>query len=93
MPCLNGTPVAVSVDLLFVQLSVPEDGVGSKLDAMAQFVLERGEELRIGCFRGEVDRRQCAVFAFRDARNATDFANRFSGEILIVPSNDDLSFP
>lgn len=86
-------PLAVSVDPLFVQLSVPENGFGSELDAMAQFILERGEELRIGCFRSEVDRRQCAVFGFRDARNATDFAKRFSGEILVVLSNGDLSFP
>ena len=93
MPSLNGeTPSAFIVDPLFVQLSVPERGFGCELDAMVQFFLEHGEEFRIGCFR-ETDQRDCILFCFRDLRNATEFAGRFNGEIVAVPSDDDLFFP
>ena len=60
------------------------------LDAMVEFCLEHGEEFRIGCFR-EIDQRDCVLFCFRDRGNATEFARRFGGEIVLAPSVDDLS--
>jgi hypothetical protein len=78
-------------NLQFVRLSVPEHGFGSELDAMVQFCLERGEELRTGCFRTKVDQRDWIYFCFPDPNNAKDFAERFGGE-LFVPAADDFSF-
>jgi len=92
MPCLTGEiPSAFIADPHFVELSVPERGFGNELDAMVQFYLEHGEELRIGCFR--TDRRDRIVFCFRDPRNAAEFARRFSGEICLALSDDNLFFP
>ena len=91
MPNLTGkTPLAFIVDPYFVQLGVPELGFGCELDAMVEFCLEHGEEFRIGCFR-EIDQRDCVLFCFRDRGNATEFARRFGGEIVLAPSVDDLS--
>jgi hypothetical protein len=42
-------------NLQLVRLSVPEHGFGSDLDTMVQFCLQRGEELRTGCFRTKID--------------------------------------
>jgi hypothetical protein len=92
MPWLTGEiPAAFITDPYFVELSVPERGFGNELDAMVQFYLEYGEELRIGCFR--TDRRDRILFCFRDPRNAAEFARRFSGEIFLAPADDDLFFP
>ena len=87
MPCLTGE-IPFIADPHFVELSVPEGGFGSELDTMVQFYLEHGEELRIGCFR-----RDRILFCFRDPRNAAEFARRFSGEIFLAPSDDNLFFP
>lgn len=76
----------------FVQLSVPERGFGNELDAMVQFFMEHGEELRMGCFRRE-DRRGCILFCFRDPENAAEFARRFDGEVIAVPEDEDRFFP
>jgi hypothetical protein len=75
----------------FVRLSVPEVGFGGVLDAMVQFCLERGEELRTGCFRKKADQWGWIYFCFPDPNNAKDFAERFGGE-LFVPAADDFSF-
>ena len=81
---LNGGADSASVtNSHFVRLRVPDPGFGSDLDAMVQFYLEHGEELRIGCFR--TDRRDRILFCFRDPRNVTEFARRFSGEIFLAP--------
>jgi hypothetical protein len=78
-------------NLQFVRLSVPDQGFGSDLDAMVQFCLERGEELRTGCFRTKIDQQDWIYFCFPDPKNAKDFAKRFAGE-LFVPDADDFSF-
>ena len=94
MPCLNGEAAsAFIVNPHFVQLRVPERGFGNELDAMVQFFQERGEELRVGCFRSKPHRGDCILFCFRERRNANEFARRFGGEIFVVPSDDDLFFP
>ena len=90
MPCLNGEAASAFIfNPHFVRLMVPECGFGSELDAMVQFFQERGEELRVGCFRSEY----IILFCFRERRNADEFARRFGGEIFVVPSDDDLFFP
>ena len=67
MPRLNGEILSAFIaDPHFVALNVPERGFGNELDAMVQFYLEHGEELRIGCFR--TDRRDRIVFCFRIRR-------------------------
>jgi hypothetical protein len=92
MSRLNGGVVSTSfVKPLYVRLSVPELGFGNELDAIVQFHLERGEELRPGCLRARADHRVWIIFCFRDPKNAKDFAARFGGE-LFVPAADDLSF-
>jgi hypothetical protein len=49
MSGFNGGAVSTSfVKPLYVRLSVPARGLGSELDAIVQFHLERGEELRTG---------------------------------------------
>jgi hypothetical protein len=93
MPCLNGEIApTIFAKLHCVRLSVPELGFGDDLDAMVQFCLERGEELRTGCFRTRADHRDWIFFCFRDPQNAEDFAERFSGEVF-VPAPDDCFFP
>lgn len=93
MPGLNRkASSAIIANPHFVQLNVPERGFGNQLDAMVQFCLEHGEEFRIGCFR-ESEGRDCILFRFRDPKNATAFAGRFDGEVLAVPSEDDLFLP
>ena len=58
MSCLNGEIApTIFAKLHCVRLSVPELGFGDDLDAMVQFCLERGEELRTGCFRTRADHR------------------------------------
>ena len=47
----GGTTSPVIANPHFVQLPVPERGFGSDLNAMVEFILEHGEELRIGCFK------------------------------------------
>jgi len=91
MPCLTGAPSAFIVDPVFVQLRVPERGLGTELDAMAQFFRERREELRYGCFQSEPRGGVYMLFCFRDPKNGAEFARRFGGEIF-VPSDDDLLF-
>jgi hypothetical protein len=92
MPGLNGGMVYTRfAKPLYVRLSVPELGFGNELDAIVQFHLERGEELRTGCLRTRADHRVWIVFCFRDPKNAKDFATRFSGEVF-VPTADDFSF-
>jgi hypothetical protein len=92
MSGFNGGAVSRSfVKPLYVRLSVPEGGFGSELDAIVQFHLERGEELRTGGLSARADHRIWIVFCFRDPKNAQDFAARFGGE-LIVPAADDSSF-
>jgi hypothetical protein len=92
MSCLNGEIASTNFgNPQFVRLSVPELGFGSALDAMVQFCLERGEELRTGCFITRTDHRVWIYFCFPDPKNAKDFAERFSGE-LFVPAADDFSF-
>jgi hypothetical protein len=94
MACANGKIAsAVIVNPHFVQLSVPERGFGTELDVMVQFFLEHDEELRIGCFRREADRRDCILFCFRDSENAAKFAQRFGGEVFAAPEDEDLFFP
>jgi hypothetical protein len=91
MPGLNGGTVSTSfAKPVCVRLSVPELGFGTELDAIVQFQLERGEELRTGCLRARADHRVWIIFCFRDPKNAKDFAARFGGEIFI-PAADDLS--
>lgn len=90
MSYLNGgLAPAIIAGPYFVQLHVPERGFGNELDAMVQFCLEHGEEFRIGCFR-QIDRRDCILFCFRDPGNAVEFAQRFGGDALAMPSDDDL---
>jgi hypothetical protein len=91
MSCLNGEASTNFGKPQFVRLSVPELGFGHELDAIIQFHLERGEELRTGCFRKRTDQRDWIYFCFPDPRNAKDFAERFGGE-LFVPAGDDFSF-
>ena len=94
MGSFNGeTTSAVIAGPHFVQLPVPERGFGNELDAMVEFILEHGEELRIGCLKREDDHRDCVLFCFRDPNNAVDFARRFCGKVFDVPSDDDLFFP
>jgi hypothetical protein len=51
MPCLNGEIApTIFANPHCVRLSVPELGFGDDLDATVQFCLERGQELRTGCF-------------------------------------------
>jgi len=92
MPGLNGGGGPTNfVKPLYVRLSVPERGFGPELDAIVQFHLERGEEMRTGCLRARADHRVWIIFCFRDSKNAKDFAARFGGEPF-VPAADDLSF-
>jgi hypothetical protein len=70
---------------------VPEFGFGSDLDAMVQFCVERGEELRTGCFRTKTARQDWIYFCFPDPRNAKDFAESFLAENCL--SCDACSFP
>ncbi len=65
--------------------------VVNELDAIVQFYLERGEELRTGYLRTRADHRVWIIFCFLDPKNAKDFATRFSGEV-VVPAADDFSF-
>jgi hypothetical protein len=91
MSGFNGGAVSTSfVKPLYVRLSVPARGFGSELDAIVQFHLERGEELRTGGLKARADRRVWIIFCFRDPKNAKDFVARFGGE-LFVPAADDLS--
>jgi hypothetical protein len=76
---------------LYVRLSVPEFGFGNELEAIVQYYLERGEELRTGCLRTRADHRLWIIFCFRDPQNANDFATSFSGEV-VVPAADDFFF-
>ena len=88
MPCLTGNiPSDFIVDPHFVELSVPEHGFGERLNAMVQFCLEHGEELRIGCFR--TGRRDRVLFCFRNQWNARAFASCFSGKIVLAAPDDD----
>jgi hypothetical protein len=67
MPSLTGNiPSDFIVDPHFVELSVPENGFGERLNGMVQFCLEHGEELRIGCFR--TGRRDRVLFLFPKMR-------------------------
>ena len=92
MPRLNGGVVFTRfAKPLYVRLSLPEPGFGNELDAIVQFHLERGEELRSGCLRTRADHRVWITFCFRDPKNANDFATRFGGEVF-VPAPDDFSF-
>jgi hypothetical protein len=93
MPFLNGEIApTIFANPHCVRLSVPELGFGDDLDAMVQFCLERGEELRTGCFRTRADHRDWMFVCFRDPQNAEDFAERFNGEVF-VPAPDDFFFP
>lgn len=93
MSGLNGATASAGVrNSHFVRLSVPGRGFGSDLDAMVQFCLERGEELRTGCIRTRSDHRDWIYFCFHDPNNAKHFAGRFSGECF-VPAADDFTFP
>jgi hypothetical protein len=74
----------------YVRLTVPALGLGSDLDEMVQFCLERSEQLRAGCLRTRSDQRDWLVFHFRDPKNAEDFAERFRGE-LFEPGADRVS--
>ena len=74
----------------YVRLNVPELGLGSVLDEMVLFCLERSEQLRAGCMRTHSDQRDWLVFYFRDPTNAEDFAERFRGE-LFEPGDDRIS--
>lgn len=78
----------------FVRLNVPELGFGDCLDALVQFYLQRGEELRTGCSTGAEYGDAMIYFCFRDPKNAEDFAERFRGEILepaLIPPYDRIA--
>jgi len=64
MPCLNGEIApTIFANPHCVRLSVPELGFGDDLDATVQFCLERGQELRTGCFRRRADHRDWIFYA------------------------------
>jgi len=83
MQCNNGHMAStILATPHLVHLNVPERGFGDGLDAMVQFCLRRGEELRTGCSTRADYGDLKIYFCFRDLKNAEDFAERFSGEIL-----------
>jgi hypothetical protein len=93
MSGLNGGTASANVrNSHYVRLTVPELGFGSELDAMVQFFLERGEELRTGCITTKTDHRDWIYFRFHDPNNAKHFAGRFNGQ-LFIPAADDFTFP
>ena len=59
----GGTTSPVIANPHFVQLPVPERGFGSDLNAMVEFILEHGEELRIGCSKRELTTGTAYFFA------------------------------
>jgi len=72
----------------YVRLTVPELGFGDALDVMVQYCLERDEKLHTGWLRARANDRAWIVFSFRHRKNAKDFAQRFSGEVFVLPTND-----
>lgn len=93
MPFLNGAIApTIFANPHCVRLSVPELGFGDDLDAMVQFCLERGEELRTGCFRTRADHRDWMFFASA-IRRMRKTSQSVLTEKFFVPAPDEFFFP
>jgi hypothetical protein len=64
-----------------VEVLVPLDGFGQRLDAMHDWHLARGIEARRGRSRREEDGRNYIRWCFSDSDRATEFAIEFGGTI------------
>jgi len=63
-------------------------GFGDGMDVMVQYCLERGEKVHTGWLRARANDEAWIVFSFHQGKNAKDFAQRFSGEVFVPPTND-----